>query len=131
MIVVDTHVIAYLMLPGELTAAAEALLESEPDWVAPPLWKSEFRSILAGYMRRGTLSLQQATEIQTAAEDLLAGNEINPGSKAILELVAKSQCSAYDCEFVALAQQFECALYTMDTKVLNAFPEMAKSLRKP
>lgn len=131
MIVVDTHVIAYLMLPGELTAAAEALLESEPDWVAPPLWKSEFRSILAGYMRRGTLSLQQATEIQTAAEDLLAGNEINPGSKAIVELVAKSQCSAYDCEFVALAQQFECALYTMDTKVLNAFPEMAKSLRKP
>jgi len=100
MIVVDSNVIAYLMLPGDLTAAAEALLESEPNWVAPPLWKSEFRSILAGYMRRGTLSLQQATEIQTAAEDLLAGNEINPESEAILELVAKSQCSAYDCEFV-------------------------------
>ena len=131
MIVVDTNVIAYLMLPGDLTAAAEALLESEPDWVAPPLWKSEFRSILAGYMRRGTLSLQQATEIQTAAEDLLAGNEANPESKAILQLVAESQCSAYDCEFVALAQQLECALYTMDTKVLNAFPETAKSLRKP
>lgn len=131
MIVVDTNVIAYLMLPGDLTAAAEALLESEPNWVAPPLWKSEFRSILAGYMRRGTLSLQQATEIQTAAEDLLAGNEANPESKAILQLVAESQCSAYDCEFVALAQQLECALYTMDTKVLNAFPETAKSLRKP
>jgi len=130
-IVVDTNVIACLMLPGDLTAAADALLESEPNWVAPPLWKSEFRSILAGYMRRGTLSLQQATEIQTAAEDLLAGNEVNPESKAILQLVAKSQCSAYDCEFVALAQQFECALYTMDTKVLNAFPETAKSLRKP
>lgn len=115
MIVVDTNVIAYLMLPGDLTAAAEALLESEPDWVAPPLWKSEFRSILAGYMRRGTLSLQQATEIQTAAEDLLAGNEINPESKAILQRVAESPCSAYDCEFVALAQQLECALYTMDT----------------
>lgn len=131
MIVVDTNVIAYLMLPGDLTAAAEALLESEPNWVAPPLWRSEFRSILAGYMRRGTLSLQQATEIQTAAEDLLAGNEANPESKAILQLVAESQCSAYDCEFVALAQQLECALYTMDTKVLNAFPETAKSLRKP
>lgn len=131
MIVVDTNVIAYLMLPGDLTAAAEALLESEPNWVAPPLWRSEFRSILAGYMRRGTLSLQQATEIQTAAEDLLAGNEANPESKAILQLVAESQCSAYDCEFVALAQQLECALYTMDTKVLNAFPETAKSLRRP
>ena len=61
----------------------------------------------------------------------MAGNEVNPESKAILQRVAESQCSAYDCEFVALAQQFECALYTMDTKILNAFPETAKSLRKP
>jgi predicted nucleic acid-binding protein len=131
MIVVDTNVIAYLMLPGDLTAAAEALLESEPNWAAPPLWKSEFRNILAGYMRRGTLSLQQSTEIQTAAEDLLAGNEFKLESKAILQLVAQSRCSAYDCEFVALAQQLECVLYTLDTKVLNAFPETAKSLPKP
>jgi predicted nucleic acid-binding protein len=131
MIVVDSNVIAYLMLPGDLTAAAETLLESQPNWVSPPLWKSEFRNILAGYIRRGALSLQQATEIQMAAEDLFAGNEFAPESKAILQLVAESQCSAYDCEFVALAQQLGCALYTMDTKVLNAFPKTAKSLRKP
>jgi len=131
MIVVDTNIIAYLMLPGDWTAAAETLLESESTWVGPPLWKSEFRNILAGYMRRGTLSLEQARQIQTEAEDLLAGYEINPESKAILTLVARSQCSAYDCEFVALAQQLDCALYTMDTKVLNAFPETARSLRTP
>jgi predicted nucleic acid-binding protein len=131
MIVVDTNIIAYLMLPGDWTAAAETLLESEPTWVGPPLWKSEFRNILAGYMRRGTLSLEQARQIQTEAEDLLAGHEINPESKAILQLVARSQCSAYDCEFVALAQQLDCALYTMDTKVLNAFPDTARSLRMP
>lgn len=128
MIVVDINVIAYLMLPGDWTAAAEALLESDPNWLAPPLWKSEFRNILAGYMRRGSLSLQQAEQIQAEAEDLLAGNEIQAESQAILRLVAQSPCSAYDCEFVALAQQLECALYTMDAKVLGAFPQTARSL---
>jgi len=41
MIVVNTNVIAYLLLPGEWTQSAEALLEHESIWVAPPLWRSE------------------------------------------------------------------------------------------
>ena len=81
-------------------------------------------------MRRSSLSLQQAAQIQAEAEDLLAGNEIQAESQAILRLVAQSPCSAYDCEFVALAQQLQCALYTMDAKVLSAFPQTARSLRK-
>lgn len=45
MIVVDSNVLAYLYLPGEHTAAAERLLEREPEWAAPVLWRSEFRNI--------------------------------------------------------------------------------------
>ena len=56
MIVVDFNILAYLYLPGERTAAAEALLEHVPDWAAPVLWRSEFRNILASYMRRKTLA---------------------------------------------------------------------------
>jgi predicted nucleic acid-binding protein len=128
LIVVDTNIVAYLLLPGPWTGAAEELLEREPTWAAPPLWRSELRNILAGYMRRGTLSLEQALGVQEAAQDLLSGHEIDVRSSAVLELVAQSQCSAYDCEFVALARQLQCALYTLDAKLLNAFPETAQSL---
>ncbi len=128
MIVVDSNVVAYLYLPGEHTSRAEALLAYDADWVVPLLWRSEFRNILAGYMRRGTLTFEQARDLQTEAEALLAGNEHEIGSGRVLELVRDSDCSAYDCEFVALASHLNTKLVTMDAKLLRAFPTYAVPL---
>jgi predicted nucleic acid-binding protein len=127
-IVVDTNVLAYLYLPGEYTAQAEALLERDPEWAAPVLWRSEFRNILAGYIRRSTLTFEQARDIQAEAENLLSGAEHDVDSQRVLELVRDSDCSAYDCEFVALAMKLGVALVTMDAKLLRAFPERALPL---
>lgn len=125
MIVVDTNILAYLYLPGRYTAHAERLLGEHPDWAAPQLWRSEFRNILAGYLRRGLLNLQQAIALQCEAEALLAANEHVVDSQSVLELVESSDCSAYDCEFVALARMLDAGLVTMDAQLLKAFPETA------
>ena len=130
MIVVDTNVIAYLLIPGPWTEAAEELLQAEPVWAAPPLWRSEFRNILAGYLRRGTLSFEQTLALQSTAESLLVGHETSVDSRAVFELVRGSNCFAYDCEFVALARQSGSVLYTLDAKLLAAFPDTAKPLNK-
>jgi len=129
-IIVDTNVLAYLYLPGEFTEHAEALLVKEPEWAAPVLWRSEFRNILTGYMRRGTLSANQAFAIQQEAESLMASNEQFVDSGAVLQLASSSDCSAYDCEFVAAAQALGVGLVTMDGKLLKAFPKIAKPLFK-
>lgn len=123
-----TKVVAHLYLPGEYTAGAEALLSREPEWVAPALWRSEFRNILAGCLRRGTLTFEQACDIQHEAESLLADGEYEVDSDAVLALVRDSNCSAYDCEFVALAISLDTTLVTMDGKVLEAFAGRAVSL---
>ena len=128
MIVVDTNVVAYLYLPGDHTEKAEALLEQDPDWAAPLLWRSEFRNILARYMRRKTLTFEAARDVQLEAENLLAGAEHEVDSRLVLELVRDSDCSAYDCEFVALAMTLGAKLVTMDTKLLKAFPKYAVAL---
>ncbi|MEZ4266649.1 MAG: type II toxin-antitoxin system VapC family toxin [Myxococcota bacterium] len=129
MIVVDTNVIAYLYLAGEHTQRAEALLEADPEWVAPILWKSEFRNILAGYFRRGALSLEQARAIQNEAESLLSGGEHEVESDRVFELVRRSECTAYDCEFVALAMHLQRKLVTLDKALLRSFPGDTMSLR--
>jgi predicted nucleic acid-binding protein len=127
-IVVDTNVLAYLYLPGEHTADAEALMKTDSDWAAPTLGRSEFRNILAGYMRRKTLTFDQAIGLQSEAEDLLAAAEYEVDSRAVFELIENSDCSAYDCEFIALAKRLQTRLVTLDKKLLKAFPEMAVSL---
>lgn len=128
MIVVDSNILAYLYLPSDFTDQAEQLLVSDPDWIAPILWRSEFRNILAGYMRRGVLTLNQAYALQVEAEGLLNGREFDVDSLDVLELVKASDCSAHDCEFVALAKKQGVKLATMDKKVLRNFPERTFSI---
>ena len=128
MIVVDSNVLAYLYLPGEYTAAAEALLEQDSEWAAPILWRSEFRNILAGYLRRKAITFEQANSLQREAESLLEGAEFEVESLAVLELVRDSDCSAYDCEFIALAMKLDTKLITMDKKLLRAFPKRTVAL---
>jgi predicted nucleic acid-binding protein len=128
-IVVDTNIIAYLHLVGEFTDRAETLLRKDSEWAAPLLWRSEFRNLLAGYMRRKTLTFEETREVQAEAESLMAGSEHEVDSQSVLELVRDSGCSAYDCEYVALAMRLGVKVVTADGKLLRAFPRLAIPLR--
>ena len=128
MIVVDTNIIAYLYLAGDHTAQAEEALLKDPHWAAPFLWRSEFRNVLALYIRKKLLSLEDANRIMEEATDLMKGREYEVVSFQVLSLVAASTCSAYDCEFVALARDLDVPLVTVDKQILEQFPAIAVSL---
>ncbi len=128
MIVVDSNVIAYLYLPTQHSKRAESLLQRDSEWIVPILWRSEFRSVLSGYLRRGSLTFEQAVELQRTAEAQLFGCEYEVDSFSVFEYVNHSRCSAYDCEYIALAEQFGVRLITMDKQLLREFPKRAVSL---
>lgn len=125
MIVVDTNTIAYLYLPTEFTSDIEKLLETESDWAAPLLWRSEFRNILALYMRKELIEFDTACTMQSEAETLIGENEFSIDSFSVLTLALQSGYSAYDCEFVSLAKTLDTKLITSDKKLLKAFPDIA------
>lgn len=127
MIVVDTNIMAYLHLPGEQTALVEEVLARDAVWLVPYLWRSEFRNILALYLRRGNIVLREAYAAMTRAEETVEGREFHVQSREVLSLVMQSDCSAYDCEFVALARDFGVLLVTNDGQILRAFPDVAKT----
>jgi predicted nucleic acid-binding protein len=128
-IVADVNLIAYLLLGGPEVALAQQVLEQESAWAAPILWRSEFRSILAAYMRQRGLSMSDAWQAHELAEALIGAHEYAPGGERVLELVSVSACSAYDCEYVALAEELQVRLVTSDQQVLRHFPRVAISPR--
>ena len=80
------------------------LLIQQPEWAAPHLCRSEWRNVLAGYLRRGDLDLKQAFALQHQAVCLVIRHQEPVSSQAVLELAAPSRCGASDSEFVAAAQ---------------------------
>ena len=130
MIVVDTNVIASLYLETERSQAAENALERDPEWVAPVLWRSEFRNVLALQLRLRHLKLPDALRVMEAAEAHLKDHEFAVPSLEVLQLADESGCSAYDCEFVGLARNLAIPLVTLDRRVQAAFPEVAVTLEE-
>ncbi len=128
MIVVDTNILAYLFLTSERSPQAEQALRRDSAWAAPLLWRSELRNVLALYLRRGHLSLSDAQEIMDEAGGLMRGREYEVASMNVLSLAAAGRCSAYDCEFVALAQELSVSLVTVDRQILSEYPAVAVPL---
>ena len=127
MIVADTNLIVYLYITGDQSDKAARVVEKDPYWIAPPLWQSEFRNVLAGYIRKG-MSLKEAKRIMLLTLDVMEMRQIQPSPDLIIELIANSNSTAYDCEFIALAKETESRLVTADRQLLREFPETAISL---
>lgn len=127
MIVADTNLLVYLYIRGQRTGQAEAVLVQDPAWAAPLLWRSEFRNTLAGLVGRREIELEEAVRISHDAENRMAGAEYGVASQPVLHLAIRSGCSAYDCEFVALAHDLRVPFVTADRQVLAAFPATAVS----
>lgn len=125
MIVVDTNVIASLWVPNDMDELAYRVLKKDPEWVSPALWCSEFRNVMALYLRRDILDLPAILQAMQEAEQLMHSRAYDVNSVRVLSLVSQSGCSSYDCEFVALAKDLGVQLVTFDGKICKEFPEVA------
>ena len=127
MIVADTNLLVYLYVQGQRTEESEAVLQRDALWAVPLLWRSEFRNSLIGLVRAYALQLDDALTMIDEAERWLTEREYSVLSRQVLTLASRSGCSAYDCEFVALAQDLEVPLVTNDRQILKAFSTIAVS----
>ena len=131
MIVVDSSVIAYLLLPSRIHRGSGSLAGARPGVGGAGAVAQRVPQHPGELLRRGLLTFEQACGVQREAEDLLAGAEHEVDSDSVLALARDSDCSAYDCEFVVLARRVGVLLVTMDKKLLKAFPSSALALALP
>lgn len=126
MIVVDASVVAHLVFQGSQTDAVERLHVRDPEWAAPLLCRSEMRSVAMKHVRAGNVDMEAAVGSMRAAERVLARREFIVATERVLSLAERSDCSTYDCEYVALAMELAVPLFTLDRQVLEAFPQIAR-----
>lgn len=127
MIVVDNDVISYfwIQMDVERSTLARKVRQQDADWVAPPLWRSEFRNVLRGYLVGGYMSHAEALEAARNAEADMAGEAYEVSTADVLRLVDATGHSAYGCECVALAQRLGVPLVTGDAELPDLFPDTA------
>jgi predicted nucleic acid-binding protein len=130
MIVVDTNILAHFWLPSDATELCDELYQKDPHWVAPILWRSEFRNVLALYLRKELIDLAEALLIMEKAELQMKEQQFHVNSVQVLHHVSQSTCSSYDCEFISLAKDLDLQLITMDKQLLQEFPEFVKHPEK-
>jgi predicted nucleic acid-binding protein len=127
MVVVDTNVLAYLLIEGDRTSDAHALYARDAEWKSEGFVLIEFSNILATYLRAGALTRGQSQALLTEAEKRLRGLVMLPHARA-LRLADQFSVSAYDARFLGAAQALGAKLVTEDARLRVAAPALTMSL---
>ena len=128
MILVDTNVVAYLLIHGDRTLAAQELRTRDPDWRSEAFLLVEFTNILASSIAAKRMTLSLAENFLESALTLLDGKLARIPHAAVLAAAARHRVSAYDARFLALADQLGSRLVTEDTRLRAAAPALTQSL---
>jgi predicted nucleic acid-binding protein len=127
-LLVDTNVVAYLLIEGDHTAAAQELHRRDGDWRSEAFLMVEFTNVLAASIAAKRMGMSPAQESLQRAADLLDGKLARVPHQMVLITSARYRISAYDARFIALAQQLGRRLVTEDAKLRAAAPALTQSL---
>lgn len=128
MLLVDTNVVAYLLIDGDHTEAAQELRRRDPDWRSEALLLIEFTNVLASSIATKRMSNTLAKDILSEAITLLDGKLVRITHASVLSIAVRYHVTAYDGRFLALAQQLGRRLVTEDAKLRSAAPALTQSL---
>ena len=127
MVLVDTNIIAYLMIRGDRTAAAQQLFERDSDWCSETFVMVEFSNVIATYVRTGALTQAQGAKLLAEAQAHLQTLHSVVNTQ-VLETAMQFGISACDARFISLARQLKLKLITEDANLRVAVPAWTMSL---
>src|SRR5436305_10128028 len=101
MLLVDTNVVAYLLMEGDRTEAAQALRTRDPDWRSEAFLLVEFTNVLASSIARKRMTLLLAEDFLAKAAALFDGKLGRVPHASVLAMATRHRVSAYDARFLA------------------------------
>jgi predicted nucleic acid-binding protein len=126
MIVADTNFIAYLLVAGPFSAEAQRAFDQDGKWLAPSVRRHEFPNVRAMSVRNGLLDHGKALDTWAHAPAFVKDAEVPP--LEVFDLSVTTKFATFDCYYVVPAQKLGLPLVTADKKLLNASPDVARSI---
>ena len=125
--VVDTNVVAYLMLGTDrFVDEARSFMAALDEAWAPALWEAELANAIWMAVRHRVLALDEAATRLTLADGLGIHSVPNRTLwQGALVRAHEASVAVYDTLFVELAVREQVPLATFDAGVLKAFPSIA------
>jgi predicted nucleic acid-binding protein len=128
--VIDTNIIVYLLLQGDRTTAARALLAKDPDWRSDSFVLVEFCNVLATMVRTRLLASRRAREALSKAEQVIEPGLHPAAHGTSLATAEEFGVSVCDARFLVVAQVLGTRLVTEDAKLRRAAPALTQSLEE-
>jgi predicted nucleic acid-binding protein len=129
MIVVDSSVISFLFLEGELTESVKELHRIDSEWITPPILNHEMLNILA-VVGTADQAVAPMEEIWRDIRALLGSRQQVPDPLRSLHLAIELKISGYEAQYVALAQQLNMPLVTEEQRLLEQLPDLCLSIEE-
>jgi predicted nucleic acid-binding protein len=121
-IIADANLILYRYLNGPLTPLAEVAVARDPDWRTTNLWRCEFTSALVKMIRANVLAEVDAlTAMRSAAADMIP-REVDVPQDQALRAALQYGISAYDAQYIALAELLGHSCVTADGQLARKTP---------
>ena len=128
MLLVDTNVVAYLLIEGDYTEAAQELRARDSDWRSEAFLLVEFTNVLVSSIARKRMTLSMAEDFLAKVSSLFDGKLGRIPHASVLAIATRHRVSAYDARFLSLADQLGSRLITEDARLRAAAPALTQSL---
>ena len=125
MIVADGNLIVYRHVSGPLSARADAAGRKDADWRTAALWRCEMTSALAKMVRGRVLDEAAALSAIAAAGAEMFPRETEVPQDHALRVALRYGISAYDAQYIALAEMLGVPCVTADAALAKKTPALS------
>ena len=128
MILVDTNVLAYLLIESKPRKMAQELYGRDQDWHTEAFALIELTNVLATNLRVGSLPMPVCIDVLHEANKVVGASLHTVSNVEVLRVAQEFRISAYDARYIALAREIATPLITEDVKLRRAVPRWTISL---
>ena len=93
------------------------------------LWRHEYLNVLATFVRNGGATITDGQSLWRRGVDLFGAREQSVDMESALVLATGNRISAYDAQYIALAQQLQTFCVTEDQRLLKIFPTLTRTMQ--